>query len=77
MPGLECEVLPGGRVVETLHIGSHGQLPLARNALFAPIHGRGLCAHKPPYARRISSDRRGHRKNNDDPTVIPVQEGTA
>ncbi|MFB6618210.1 MerR family transcriptional regulator [Streptomyces sp. NPDC056367] len=42
VPGLEYEVLPGGPVAETTHIGPYAQLPLAYHALFAAIHERGL-----------------------------------
>ncbi|WJV50405.1 MerR family transcriptional regulator [Streptomyces flavofungini] len=46
-PGLEVEVLPGGPVVETVHIGPYVQLPLAYNALFAAVHERGLRPRAP------------------------------
>ncbi|MFJ7911158.1 MerR family transcriptional regulator [Kitasatospora sp. NPDC096204] len=40
--GLECELLPGGPVVETVHHGPYSQLPLAYHALLAAVHERGL-----------------------------------
>ncbi|GAA2068746.1 MerR family transcriptional regulator [Streptomyces albiaxialis] len=45
--GLEFEVLPGGRVAGTTHVGSYAQLPLAYNALFAAVHARGLRPRAP------------------------------
>ncbi|WP_331765957.1 MerR family transcriptional regulator [Embleya sp. NBC_00896] len=47
VPGLEVEVLRGGPVVETVHIGPYAQLPLAYNALFAAVHERGLRPQAP------------------------------
>ncbi|MFD0415978.1 MerR family transcriptional regulator [Streptomyces sp. NPDC127108] len=46
-PGIEVEVLPGGPVAETLHVGPYAQLPLAYNALFAAVHERGLRPRAP------------------------------
>jgi DNA-binding transcriptional MerR regulator len=40
--GLELEILRGGPVAETVHIGPYAQLPLAYHALFAAVHERGL-----------------------------------
>ncbi|WP_052850956.1 MerR family transcriptional regulator [Streptomyces avicenniae] len=41
-PGLELATLPGGPVVETVHVGPYAHLPLAYHALFAAVHERGL-----------------------------------
>ncbi|MEV6805336.1 MerR family transcriptional regulator [Streptomyces sp. NPDC051132] len=77
MPGLECEVLPGGLVAETLHIGSYGQLPLAYNALFAAIHERGLRPQAPVREAYLVGPAKAPQEELMTRLVIPVQESAA
>lgn len=63
VPGLESEMLPGGPVAETMHIGPprNWLWPTTRSSLPSTSVD---CVRKHPHARRISSDRQRHRKKN-------------
>ncbi|QLJ02769.1 MerR family transcriptional regulator [Streptomyces sp. NEAU-sy36] len=76
-PGVEFEVLPGGLVAETTHIGPYAQLPLAYNALFAAIHERGLRPRAPVREAYLVGPGEAPREELMTRVVIPVQESTA
>lgn len=77
MPGLGCEVLPGGLVAETLHTGSYGHLALAYHALFAAIHERGLRPRAPAREAYLVGPAEAPQEELVTRLVIPVQESTA
>ncbi|MGC0417316.1 MerR family transcriptional regulator [Embleya sp. AB8] len=79
MPGLELEfeVLPGGLVAETVHIGPYGQLPLAYNALFAAIHERGLHPRAPVREAYLVGPAEAPQDELMTRLIIPVQESMA
>lgn len=76
-PGLELEVLPGGLVAETMHIGSYAQLPLAYNALFAAIHERGLRPQAPVREAYLVGPAEAPREELMTRLIIPVQASMA
>ncbi|MFJ7199580.1 MULTISPECIES: MerR family transcriptional regulator [unclassified Streptomyces] len=76
MPGLEFEVLPGGLVAETVHIGPYAQLPLAYNALFAAIHERGLRPQAPAREAYLVGPAEARQEELMTRLIIPVQEST-
>ncbi|GGT57628.1 MerR family transcriptional regulator [Streptomyces kurssanovii] len=73
-PGLEFEVLPGGLVAETVHIGPYAQLPLAYNALFAAIHESGLRPQAPVREAYLVGPAEAPREELMTRLVIRVQE---
>ncbi|GAB3209599.1 MerR family transcriptional regulator [Marinactinospora thermotolerans] len=73
-PGLEFEVLPGGPVVETVHIGSYARLPLAYNALFTAIHERGLRPWAPAREAYVVGPAKTLHEEQVTRVVIPVRE---
>ncbi|MFE5092485.1 MerR family transcriptional regulator [Streptomyces sp. NPDC056638] len=75
--GLEFEVLPGGLVAETVHIGSYAQLPLAYNALFAAIHERGLRPQVPVREAYLVGPAEAPQEELMARLIIPVQESMA
>ncbi|MFE2323455.1 MerR family transcriptional regulator [Streptomyces sp. NPDC059385] len=77
-PGLECEVLSGGLVAETVHIGPYAQLPLAYNALFSAVHERGLRpAGTPVREVYLVGPQEAPEEELMTRLIIPVQEDTA
>ncbi|MDI9882873.1 MerR family transcriptional regulator [Streptomyces sp. HNM0645] len=76
-PGLEFEVLPGGLVVETRHIGPHAQLPLAYNALFAALHERGLRPQAPVREAYLVGPAEAPQEELLTRLIVPVQESAA
>ncbi|MEU0568898.1 MerR family transcriptional regulator [Nonomuraea sp. NPDC005983] len=76
-PGLEFEVLPGGSVAETVHIGPYAQLPLAYNALFAAIHERGLRPQAPVREAYLVGPAEAPQEELMTRLIIPIQEGMA
>ncbi|MBB5781881.1 MerR family transcriptional regulator [Nonomuraea jabiensis] len=76
-PGLEFEVLPGGPVAETVHIGPYAQLPLAYNALFAAIHERGLRPKAPVREAYLVGPAEAPQEELMTRLIIPIQESTA
>jgi len=76
-PGLEVEVLPGGLVAETVHIGPYAQLPLAYNALFAAIHERGLRPQVPVREAYLVGPPEAPQEELMTRLIIPVQESRA
>ncbi|MFB6987004.1 MerR family transcriptional regulator [Streptomyces sp. NPDC056178] len=76
-PGLEFEVLSGGLVAETVHIGSYAQLPLAYNALFSAVHERGLHPQAPVREAYLVGPAEAPQEELMTRLVIPVQEGMA
>ncbi|MFD7554477.1 MerR family transcriptional regulator [Streptomyces sp. NPDC059835] len=77
VPGLECEVLSGGLVAETTHIGPYAQLPLAYNALFSAIHERGLRpASAPVREAYLVGPEEAPQEELMTRLIIPVQEDT-
>lgn len=62
-PGLEFEVLPGGLVAETVHIGPTPSCPWPTTRSSPPSTSAG-CARKRPYVRPISSGRQRRRRKN-------------
>ncbi|MCZ4121036.1 MerR family transcriptional regulator [Streptomyces sp. H39-S7] len=76
-PHLEFQVLPGGPVAETVHIGPYAQLPLAYNALFAAIHQRGLRPHAPAREAYLVGPAEAPPEELMTRVLIPVQEYTA
>ncbi|MFD7497136.1 MerR family transcriptional regulator [Streptomyces sp. NPDC059832] len=77
VPGLEFEVLPGGLVAETMHIGPYAQLPLAYNALFAAIHERGLRPQAPVREAYLVGPAEAPQEELMTRLIIPVQESMA
>lgn len=77
VPGLEFEVLPGGLVAETMHIGPYVQLPLAYHALFAAIHERGLRPQAPVREAYLVGPTEAPKAELVTQLIIPVQENTA
>ncbi|MFF8596692.1 GyrI-like domain-containing protein [Streptomyces sp. NPDC015220] len=77
MSGLEFEVLPGGLVAETMHIGPYAQLPLAYNALFAAIHERGLLPRAPVREAYLVGPAEAPQEELMTRLIVPVQESTA
>jgi DNA-binding transcriptional MerR regulator len=77
MPGLELEVLPGGPVAETMHIGPYAQLPLAYNALFATIYERGLHPQAPVREAYLVGPAEAPQEELMTRLIIPVQESIA
>jgi DNA-binding transcriptional MerR regulator len=75
--GLEFEVLPGGPVAETVHIGPYAQLPLAYNALFAAIHERGLRPQAPVREAYLVGPAEAPQEELMTRLIIPVQESMA
>jgi DNA-binding transcriptional MerR regulator len=73
-PGLKFEVLPGGLVAETVHIGSYAQLPLAYNALFAAIHERGLRPQAPVREAYLVGPAEAPQEELMTRLIIPVKE---
>lgn len=76
-PGLEFEVLPGGPVAETVHIGPYTQLPLAYHALFAAIHERGLRPRAPVREVYLVAPAEAPQEELMTRLIIPIQEDTA
>ncbi|MFG6196902.1 MerR family transcriptional regulator [Nonomuraea sp. JJY05] len=76
-PGLEYEVLPGGPVAETLHIGPYAQLPLAYNALFAAIYERGLRPRAPVREACLVGPAEAPQEELMTRLIIPIQESMA
>ncbi|MFC7641050.1 GyrI-like domain-containing protein [Streptosporangium lutulentum] len=76
-PGLEFEVLPGGLVAETVHIGPYAQLPLAYNALFAAVHERGLRPQAPVREAYLVGPTEAPQEELMTRLIIPVQESMA
>ncbi|MEU0833789.1 GyrI-like domain-containing protein [Streptomyces sp. NPDC005969] len=76
-PGLEFEVLPGGPVAETVHIGSYAQLPLAYNALFAAVHESGLRPQPPVREAYLVGPAEAPQQELMTRLIIPVQESMA
>ncbi|TDC24960.1 MerR family transcriptional regulator [Streptomyces sp. 8K308] len=72
--GLKSEVLPGGPVAETVHVGPYAQLPLAYNALFAAIHERGLRPLAPAREACLVGPAEAPREELMTRLVIPVKE---
>ncbi|MBN0049150.1 MerR family transcriptional regulator [Streptomyces actuosus] len=77
MTGLEFDVLPGGLVAETMHIGPYAQLPLAYNALFFAIHERGLRPQAPAREAYLVGPAEAPQEELTTRLIIPVQENTA
>ncbi|MGX1887207.1 MerR family transcriptional regulator [Streptomyces sp. NPDC055287] len=77
MSGLEIEVLPGGLVAETVHIGPYAQLPLAYNALFSAIHERGLRPHAPVREVYLVGPGEAPPEELTTRLIVPVEEGAA
>ncbi|MFD4656333.1 MerR family transcriptional regulator [Kitasatospora sp. NPDC058444] len=77
IPGLECEVLPGGLVAETTHIGPYTHLPLAYNALFAAVHERGLRPRAPVREAYLVGPAEAPQEELMTRLILPVQESTA
>jgi DNA-binding transcriptional MerR regulator len=75
-PGPECEILPGGPVAETVHIGPYAQLPLAYHAL-AAVHERGLRPRAPVREAYLVGPTQAPQEELMTRLVLPVQEGTA
>lgn len=75
-PGVEFQVLPGGPVVETVHIGSYAQLPLAYNAIFAAIHERGLHPLAPVREAYLVGPAEAAREELTTRLIVPVEEST-
>ncbi|MBT2364131.1 MerR family transcriptional regulator [Streptomyces sp. ISL-10] len=75
--GVEFEVLPGGPVAETVHIGPYAQLPLAYNALFAAIHERGLRPQAPVREACLVGPTEAPQEELMTRLIIPVQESMA
>ncbi|MFD3761217.1 MerR family transcriptional regulator [Streptomyces sp. NPDC058622] len=76
-PDLEFEVLPGGLVAETMHIGPYTQLPLAYNALFAAIHESGLRPQAPVREAYLVGPAEASQEALMTRLIIPVQESMA
>ncbi|WP_033215014.1 MerR family transcriptional regulator [Kitasatospora phosalacinea] len=76
VPGLEFEVLPGGLVAETVHVGPYGQLPLAYHALFAAVHERGLRPRAPVREAYLVGPAQAPPGELTTRLVVPVQEAT-
>ncbi|WP_433174712.1 MerR family transcriptional regulator [Actinoallomurus sp. CA-150999] len=76
-PGLRFEVLPGGAVAETMHIGPYAQLPLAYNAVFAAVHERGLRPRAPVREAYLVGPAEAPREELMTRLIIPVREGLA
>ncbi|MYW01673.1 MerR family transcriptional regulator [Streptomyces sp. SID3343] len=75
--GLDVEVLRGGPVAETVHIGPYAELPLAYNALFAAVHERGLSPQAPVREAYLVAP---GEAPDDEPTtrlLLPVHEVAA
>ncbi|MEL5955242.1 GyrI-like domain-containing protein [Streptomyces sp. CLV115] len=77
MPGLEGELLPGGLVVETMHMGPYARLPLAYHALFAAIHERGLRPQGPVREAYLVGPAEAPQEELMTRLIIPVQESMA
>ncbi|MDX3107486.1 MerR family transcriptional regulator [Nonomuraea angiospora] len=77
VPGLEIEVLPGGPVAETVHVGPYAQLPLAYNALFAAIHERGLRPEAPVREAYLVGPAEAPQEELMTRLIIPIQESKA
>ncbi|MGW4894081.1 MerR family transcriptional regulator [Kitasatospora sp. NPDC004240] len=75
--GLEFEVLPGGPVAETVHLGPYAQLPLAYNALFAAVHERGLRPRGPVREAYLVGPAEAPQEELMTRLIIPVEEDTA
>ncbi|MEV8067227.1 MerR family transcriptional regulator [Streptomyces sp. NPDC085995] len=75
--GLELEVLPGGLVAETVHIGSYAHLSLAYHALFAAVHERGLRPRAPVREAYLVGPAEAPREELMTRLIVPVQESTA
>ncbi|MBA2813754.1 hypothetical protein E0500_042205 [Streptomyces sp. KM273126] len=76
-PGLELELLLGGLVAETVHIGFCAQLPLACNALFAAIHERVLRPQAPVREAGLVGPAEAPQEELMTRLIIPVQESMA
>lgn len=76
-PGLEREVLPGGLVAETVHIGPYAQLPLAYHALFAAVHERGLRPRAPVREAYLAGPAQAPQDELRTRLIIGVEESTA
>ncbi|MFJ8849318.1 MerR family transcriptional regulator [Streptomyces sp. NPDC102437] len=76
-PGLELEVLPGGFVAQTMHIGSYAQLPLAYHALFAAIHECGLRPQAPVREAYLVGPAEAPQEELMTRLIIPIQESMA
>jgi DNA-binding transcriptional MerR regulator len=77
VPGLESVVLPGGPVAATVHIGPYAHLPLAYNALFAAVHGRGLRPRGPVRETYLVGPEEAPEEELMTRLTIPVEETTA
>ncbi|MEU8990615.1 MerR family transcriptional regulator [Streptomyces sp. NPDC048558] len=73
----DFEVLPGGPVAETVHVGPYAQLPLAYNALFAAIHERGLHPKAPAREACLVGPAEAPPEDLLTRLIIPIQESTA
>lgn len=72
--GADFEVLPGGPVAETVHVGPYAQLPLAYNALFAAVHERGLRPTAPVREAYLVGPSEAPPEELLTRLVIPIQE---
>lgn len=77
VPGLECAVLPGGPVAETVHVGSYAQLPLAYHALFAAVHERGLRPLAPVREAYLVGPAQAPPGECTTRLIVPVEESAA
>ncbi|WP_328430094.1 MerR family transcriptional regulator [Streptomyces sp. NBC_00443] len=73
----DFEVLSGGPVAETVHVGPYAQLPLAYNALFAAIHERGLRPRAPVREAYLVGPAEAPPEELLTRLVIPIQENAA
>ncbi|MFE5919280.1 MerR family transcriptional regulator [Streptomyces sp. NPDC056468] len=73
----DFEVLSGGPVAETVHVGPYAQLPLAYNALFAAIHERGLHPTAPVREAYLVGPAEAPPEELLTRLVIPIQESAA
>ncbi|MER5961462.1 MerR family transcriptional regulator [Streptomyces sp. NPDC002057] len=74
VPGVEFQVLPGGPVAETVHIGPYAQLPLAYNAVFAAVHERGLRPRAPVREAYLVGPAEAAREDLTTRLIVPVEE---
>jgi DNA-binding transcriptional MerR regulator len=77
VPGLDVEVLPGGPVAETVHIGPYAELPLAYHALFAAVHERGLLPQAPVREAYLVAPGEAPDEELTTRVILPVREVAA
>ncbi|WP_240796256.1 MerR family transcriptional regulator [Streptomyces sp. RFCAC02] len=77
VPGVAFETLPGGPVVETVHIGSYAELPLAHTALFAAVHERGLHPRAPVREGYLVGPGEAPEEELMTRLVVPIEETPA